>query len=707
MGLDKKIVIVNEFTCKTKTGGSRGSSPGKYVSQYMNRPQAVEMLGPAKLANQDAFIRKYMLREQATERHYTDIEAMRASLYKTQGYGGISFGRKSRRDPGSVSFSDQDVREVSREIQELFDQGHTVLKTVLSFDTDYLKERGIIPQGFRPVNRGDFKGQVDQGKLRLAIMAGMGRLGKRFDDLEWIGVIQVDTLQVHCHLCMVDRGVGLLTEDGQQKGKLSQRDMGRLRRGIDNDLDLHKELRHLSSNVAYDRQNVRTFVKKYTHRLMAENGTPQLLLACLPENKNYWRAGSNRKDMRKANRLLANYVQDLWSKPESGYKQAMVKVRDYADERARREGLSLKAHKQLIDRGEDKLLRSCMDGIYSILKDLPEIDRTVQTPLLDLMALPQDDLPRVKERDPMVEFTYRLRTYKSRMDHHKEERKKYKASGDAFKKARDQGETSPQAEALNDFYEFEDLYQTMLMAKYQYLLPFLMADGSEFEDDFMDLMDYRDRVKRMNKMVSDKDMRRMTADKAEAYGLEVYGLKGGQYAREGRHILTDRRDKMEARLVEKNNDLEFRLEEAGLALDLTETGGGIKRELAFDFGEVKALDLHRLKDDFSGDARISQYNIDRFVNISDLRYHYFEAAKDYLVNTGQEIYVKFLPEEDVLEMKALADRLKGDPVLKSDSRRDKTVKHKKTVPVDPKYGQLFLDTVSQVLQDSGDLGQYE
>ena len=50
---------------------------------------------------------------------------------------------------------------------------HTVLKTVISFDQGYLKEKGIVAPDFEVKERGDYRGHIDQMKLRLAVMAGL------------------------------------------------------------------------------------------------------------------------------------------------------------------------------------------------------------------------------------------------------------------------------------------------------------------------------------------------------------------------------------------------------------------------------------------------------------------------------------------------------------------------------------------------------
>ena len=218
MGLKQSIVVVSEFSVKTKSGGSRGGTPGDYVLRYMARDKAVEDLTPVRLEDTDTYIRRYMMREEATEQ-MDSVPKIKKAMYDAQKMGGVAFGY------GEVSLSDRKVRQASRDIQRNFDSGHTVIKTVLSFDEEYLRQTGIIPSDFYLEKKGDFRGNVDQLKLRLAIMNGLDKMGRNFDDLQYVGVIQVDTAHLHCHIAMVDRGRGKLMSDGTQRGKLSAKNM--------------------------------------------------------------------------------------------------------------------------------------------------------------------------------------------------------------------------------------------------------------------------------------------------------------------------------------------------------------------------------------------------------------------------------------------------------------------------------------------------
>ena len=76
MSLKQQVVVVNQYTIKNAaTGkGSRGSTPGQYVTRYMARDQATQTLAPIRKAEMDAFIMRYMARASAVESLSTDTE---------------------------------------------------------------------------------------------------------------------------------------------------------------------------------------------------------------------------------------------------------------------------------------------------------------------------------------------------------------------------------------------------------------------------------------------------------------------------------------------------------------------------------------------------------------------------------------------------------------------------------------------------------
>lgn len=686
MSLKQSVVIVNEYTVKDKAGkGSRGSTPGGYVERYMARKGATENMTPVRLEDSDSYILRYMARQEAVETLDT-IPEIKQEMRRADGYGGIAFGY------GDVSLSHHKLRQCSADIQKQFDAGKTVLKTVLSFDEAYLREHGLISPDFEFSKRGDYRGELDQMKLRMAIMNGLDRMGRQYDDLQYVGVIQVDTAHIHCHLAMVDRGRGMVMPDGTQRGKIDETAKRQLRRGIDMFLDEKQKVAMMSSSVTYDRRNARCFIKRYAHETMAERGFAQFVLAALPEDKRLWRAGTNRKEMQKANGLVRDYVRRVLQEPNSGYKEALRSIDIYAGERRGREGLDAKQYRQLIEDGKERLVEDCMNGVYSILKNIPDSERSVWTPMLSTMAMSYDTMSAKQEEDPMIEFGFRLRSYSGRLQHHRKERDKYHELVKAYEATPD---ASEDARPLADFIRFEEEYNAKLMCKYQHFLSFL-PPKKEYEDDFHRLVGYRRRLEKMSAMRDDKDMARMQSDNAEDYGERVYGLKGGQYMVIDPEVLAMRQMAMERRYEEMEEEFNYKLSNYGMTMDEK----GVSTKKPYEFHEVKALDIHHLGYDWVRDIPISKINVDEFIEVTDERVRLLKGAVDYLERSGQSAEVVGLPVADIALMQETADSLRIAPHLSVQKPVDGGKPKTKTVRLDADYNRNLRMAIEATVQEA-------
>lgn len=691
MGLKDSIIVKNRFTYKTgSSGGTRGATPGEFVLRYMSRPLATENITPAKLKEEDTYITKYMAREEASET-LDNIPEMKMSMRKSQKKGGVAFGY------GDVALSNEKLLSVSKDIQSEFEKGHTVMETVLSFREEYLKEHGIIDEDFELEKEGDYRGNIDQLKLRLAIMNGLDRLGRSYDDLKYVGVIQVDTRHVHCHIAMVDKGRGTLMHDGTQKGKFSNRQMMQLRRGIDLYLDEKQTVKMMSSSVMYDKQNALGFIKKFTFKTLAQQGKPQFLIACLPEDRNLWRASTNRKEMRKANAIVREFVTEVLSDENSGYTDARLSIEKYANYRRKNEDLSLQEYQKLIRDGEEGIITDCMNGVYSVLKRIPKEELKIETPFLDVMAMDYDAMAyeAVVNKDPMLEFGFKLRSYSSRLDYH---RKNYHKFDDLYKSYEETKNKQAGSEDLAAFCQFEADYNAMLMVKYQYFLSFLPPD-EDIQTQFRDLMDKKSKLKDLINMRNDPAFKKFkNEDAAEIYGINVYNQRGASRLVKGQAVIIDARIERFTQSIEKDEEKFISvLRDNGFDYD----GRGITRKKMYDFDDVKALDLHHLGYDFPYDARISKNNIDTFSVFANERYDLFIKAREYMIKTHQPL--SELPEQDVMFMKSYADKLKSEPnlVIKNgesdEKRRHKTVALGKDYNIDIK--SIISSTVKSIQFD--------
>ena len=655
MGLKQSIVVKNQFTVKTgDNGGRRGKTPGRYVLRYMARKDATEPIAPIRQSRADDFIKKYMVRKDATE-PLRDPKLVKQTAEDVVRFGGVAFGY------GQIALSDEDLVKASDDIQKCFDEGKTVMKTVLSFDEDYLRENGIIDPNFVFQRAGDYKGHIDQMKLRKAIMSGLERFGRSYDDLQYVGVIQVDTGHVHCHLAMVDKGVGKLAPNGEQKGKMTQRSMNQLRRGIDVALDDQKTIQFMASQYQTEKRNVKSFVKKMSYLAIDEHGLGQLMLAALPEDSRLWRADSNNKRMKRANNLAREFVNKMFEKEGSGYREAQASVLAYVNKRSDREGLSEKDKALLIKNGYKKIEDKAINTVYETLRQYRGEDLTVHTRMMDIAVSDLNDLAAQKD-DPLAQFGYRLRSYSSRRKHHMEEKHKYKQR---VRELEDTPNRNEIADKFLEFYRFEAMYHAQLQAKYQSFLSFL-PKRDVYEDRIKDLMDYEKRMVNLERMMNDKSMRRMNPDNAEVFGFSTYGQRGGHYvAEKNTGVLRTRLGIMQDKFDKNMDDLNEDLFDAGFKLVQEDDGFHLKPKLPYDFEDVKALDLHHLDYDFFYDADVSVGNVSKFVTTANERYELFKPVEEYLLRTDQEAQLEDFAVYDINKMKQYADDMKLKPVLKS------------------------------------------
>ena len=655
MGLKQSIVVKNQFTVKSgDNGGRRGKTPGRYVLRYMARKDATEPIAPIKQSRTDDFIKKYMVRTDATEplRNPSEVRKTAEDVVK---FGGVAFGY------GQIALSDEDLINASNDIQKCFDEGKTVMKTVLSFEEDYLRENGILDPNFVFQRAGDYKGHIDQLKLRKAIMSGLDRFGRNYDDLQYVGVIQVDTGHVHCHLAMVDRGIGRLAPNGEQKGKMTQRSMNQLRRGIDVALDDQKTIQFMASQYQTEKRNVKSFVKKMSFVAIDEHGLGQLMLAALPEDSTLWRANSNNKRMQRANNLAREFVNKMFEKEGSGYREAQASVLSYVNKRSDREGLSEDEKNILIKNGYKKIEDKAINTVYETIKQYKGEDLNVHTRMMDIAISDLEDLASQKD-DPLAQFGYRLRSYSSRRKHHMEEKHKYKERAKKLEEIPNRNEI---ANKFLEFYRFEAMYHAQLQSKYQSFLSFL-PNRETYDEQIRDVLNYEKRMLNLDRMINDKSMRKMNPDNAEVFGFSTYGQRGGHYVAEGSlGVLNTRLKLMQTKLKNDNDELNDKLFDAGFKLVKEEDGYHLKPKLPYDFEDVKALDLHHLDYDFLYDADISVGNVSRFVNTANERYNLFKPIEDYLKRTEQEDQLDDFAVNDIEKMKQYADDMKLKPILKS------------------------------------------
>ena len=557
--IHKGIVIVNEFTIN----GSRGHSPGNYVLEYMARDNASENMTPTiprreyieklsedmlkrhkkKIDNQTGkgepnpsdYVTRYMARESATEKLSLDgairISELEEEFDELQGMSGVAFSRDN------ISLSHNDVKKMSKMIQSEYEKKKPVFKTVISFDTEYLKEMGVLPEDVEIKKRGDLYGKADQAKLRLAIQHGLKNIKSEFSDLDYIGVIQVDTMHLHCHLAMVDKGPGKrFTKKGEQKGMLSTNMMTAIRRGIDNSLDQQSLIKPLSIQMDSEKRNTIGFIKRFAYKVMEERGTLQYLLACLPkDDKSLWKASVNtdggkdgvmeiqkkgnkkkyvKGNMKKANEILRSHVIDLINRPDSGFREALQVEHDYLITRKNRGDFNNyqmyktrtindkkksvlvrltpdEAVREEEEKFKETIITNGMNAVYDILKNVDDKTVILHTPLLDAMSMPYEEMANHVKDNKLIEFGFKLRSYGSRLEYHKDSYHKVNQVIHQYEDG-DQTTYNPESKALYDFLKVERDYNHAVMCKYQTFLHFYHSQ-TEYVEQYEDVQFLRTR----------------------------------------------------------------------------------------------------------------------------------------------------------------------------------------------------------------------
>lgn len=194
--MSEAIILRNQFVNqKTPSKGSGGGSIRKFVMDYMLRPGAVEPVVTDLKRNQEVLDKLSQLKAPH------DSQAL-SYLNKQLKYDGVGFSLDS------VAMSRDEMKEMARAAQAAYNRGATIKQTVISFDTQWLKDHGVLsPEVELPVKRGDLRGQLDSLRLRHAVTDGVKAMLDQttMHNPQMAAAIQTDTAHVHVHLCIWDQ----------------------------------------------------------------------------------------------------------------------------------------------------------------------------------------------------------------------------------------------------------------------------------------------------------------------------------------------------------------------------------------------------------------------------------------------------------------------------------------------------------------------
>lgn len=663
MGLSKDIVITNEFTNNAKGKGSRGASPGQYVTRYMAREDATEVLTPIQLVDTGAYdnqmFMRYMAREDATERlKRKDISMdvdehahgspllLKHTFKRAEKLSGRAFGSKG------ISLSHDELMNSSDEIQNAFDDGHTVQKIVISFTEDYLRETGIVDEKFKHRGRGSYRGQIDQLKLRRAITNGVDNMTKAggFSDPEWVGTVQVDTSYVHAHLALVDKEFSpkRVAIDGADRGKINKRERAMFRKGVHHSLEDTRDLKAFHQQTSLERRNTVTFIKDYAYGALHDNSSMQLLIASLPKNKNYWRYSSNRESMKHANGMAVDIVERAFKQEpdKSGYRKAMDAVYDYADESERLNKLTSEDKQKVIDNGRERIVERSVNGLYGVIKEMDPNLMHVRTPMIDVQARSDEELTQaMQNRDgakefDLVDFTLRVRGYHHREQEHQKTADTLYGLIDEYDEADSQGLVDDSSHVMRLFYEEEMRYRMGLTDKYRTFLSFQHPRDRQLVDlmtpEFEHLTQRYDNItEREGKFgVELQDERDAYKRDLQKYTFDCFYYGVGSL-KEWESVHEFSGDTIETKFV---TPIQPRTRIDNLTQE--------------HFDNVKAYDVHHLGLDYFNkpDIRMSESSVKNFANMYENRRLRVELADVYLESTGQSLELFDRVKKDVEDM---------------------------------------------------------
>lgn len=632
--LKKSIVIVSEFTVKTAGGGSRGATPGRYVTRYMARDGATEPI--------DRFVQIYMSRPSATEA----INSVTDGSISPD--DGVAFG------DGAIALDAKRLKEKSQTIQNAFDNGKTVLKTVLSFETEYLKEKGVLPADFEMTGRGAARGNLDQQKLRMAIMEGINRMS--FDRPCYVGVIQVDTAHVHCHLAIADLGKGVVRPDGQQKGMISEKDKRKLRQGIENVLDEYQASKQACAN--YETAE-KLAVKATMMHAFAEEGFTQAFIAALPEDKSVWRANTNRKDMRLANTLLHDFTKTVLT-GSNAYESARKYAEHLAQDRTE--------YEEIYEHYAERMTKKCMNAVYTKLK------------ATSLLLQPATPFMTGVITGEGCQFGSSLRRYQSAKIAHKNRAKMWNNTVE-----------TDEDENIRALAESERRYHIQCMLKYVMLLPKLEPPPDQYE-----LLRAQNLYYSTQQMGNDPDFLSLNPDDAEQLGISRYGVANGSLV--GNPHWKFLMENLKANLEHAQHEYAIECTFAGINID----GSPLKVK----YGPLRCLDLCDV--DFTPTSEeLEQYRLQtlarrQLADKARLIVDDIEKACDYIGRKSFGGYTKPIVQHLKKDTQYIGEQHVDDVLSERPNHSDISVK---TTPFKFSMNDDFTKTILDEFENGG--GKYD
>lgn len=204
----RDIVIKTQFNIN----GSRGKDVGHFISDYVARDAATD----ASLA--------YL---PPPDRPYVKGDGVAFTLHST-------------------AITRQETLDLADHVQHIFEQGNRAIQQMaISFSPEYLVGEGIVPDGMPILERGGYKYNYDDVRLRHAVSAGVHAMLENdgYYNGNMVAAIQSDTLHLHVHAVVYEDGNKFTRFHGrQERGMLKESSLNRLSHHINRYMENTKDL---------------------------------------------------------------------------------------------------------------------------------------------------------------------------------------------------------------------------------------------------------------------------------------------------------------------------------------------------------------------------------------------------------------------------------------------------------------------------------
>jgi hypothetical protein len=484
----KSVVVMNEFT--NTHYSKRGKSIGKYVLEYAARSSATEPLFASIPSENSEFVKTMDSKRDVL----SDVDILlddEASVSAQKKLEDVRYMQSVTFSNDSISLNPSELLNAANEMQRYFDNHHTILKTVISFDEDFLKETGVLSEDFDAIN-GPYA-QIDQGKLRIGVRNALNRFGNEyFDDMKYVAAIQTDTKHVHVHLAIAEASDRKMNRrvirdgynNGQERGKLTKHELSFLKRSVVQELTKSEYLVSSKSQVKAIDAHDDLKIDNISLRQMKKNTILQALDVALPGNTLLWTAGSTSVEMRRANRLLEKLVDEVEENDlfdHFSMKETSTKIEKSAKEREETGELSAQQTTRWAERNialmRQQVAQSFLDAIKRKRKEIEE-DEPAPASITVQLAGQNTLSSNLPER--ISSGLARTKEFSARYEENKSKALEYLERMGRFDELESQGNVSDDAKAMRDFYESEAEFHGRLADRYA---PYVLAPLNERLND--------------------------------------------------------------------------------------------------------------------------------------------------------------------------------------------------------------------------------